>query len=391
MGVRNDSVQAVRLGVNAWRLRTRTGVSRVLLNVLRHWTPEFVGDLFGEITLYSPVPLNEDLPIPNNIRRRIVRPDMRMLMWENLILPAVVRDDVLLCPSYTRPLLTSAKTVALVYEATQKLYPEYYPIQARLIHTPLSGWSARNATRVITNTDQAREDIIRAYQAPTDRVRVVPLAPAEVFNTTYSPARLAEVRAQYVGSDAPFFLYVGKLTARRNVPRIVEALARMRQFSGTYHRLVIVGLNTTNINLMELSMSLGIETEVKYYPYVDDRDLAPLYSAAEAFVLPYSYESAASLTLLEAQAAGTPVITADTPGLRQAAGDAAVFTADVAPSTLAEAMTKVVADSTMRTRLVEAGCRNARAYTWQRCSKEVLCILREAATISNTQSQSSRR
>lgn len=369
----------MRLGVNGWRLRTRTGVARVLNNVLRHWTPELVNGRFDAITVYSPFELDADLPIPGWIERRVAGPDLPMLAWENTVLPAICRDDVLLCPSYTRPLVTGARTVSLIYEATQKLYPEYYPARARFINTPLHGWSARHSTRVITNTEQARADIEQAYGAPPERVRVVPLAPAEVFRPDYPPDRLADVRRRYAGGDFPYFLYVGKLTARRNVPHLVTALAKMRAGGRFPHRLVIVGLNTTQIDIPAMACELGIAEAVKYYPYVADDDLALLYSAAEAFVLPYSYESAASLTLLEAQAAGTAVITAGTVGLRQAAGDAALFVPDVEPASLAKAMREIADCPHVRSDLVSLGSANAAAYTWERCSAEVLDICREAA------------
>ncbi|HWJ37174.1 MAG TPA: glycosyltransferase family 1 protein [Sphingomicrobium sp.] len=370
----------MKLGINGWRLRTGTGVARVLNNVLRYWTQEFVGDRFDDITVYSPVELAADLPIPGWIKRRVVGPDLPMLAWENLVLPMACGDDVLLCPSYTRPLLTGAKTVSLIYEATQKLYPEYYPTRARFINTPLHGWSARHSTRVITKTEQARADIEQAYGAPPERVRVVPLAPAEVFRSDYPAVRLAEVRTKYAGADVPYFLYVGKLTARRNVPHLLTALAKMRDSGSFPHRLVIVGLNTTQIDLAGMARELGISEEVKYYPYVPDEDLAPLYSAAEAFVLPYSYESAASLTLLEAQAAGTAVVTAGTVGLKQAAGDAALFVPDVEPASLATAMREVAGNPAIRADLLKRGGKNASAYSWRRCSGEVLDICREAGT-----------
>lgn len=368
----------MKLGINGWRLGTRTGVARVLLNILRHWTESFVQGRFSEVTVYSPVPLDDDLPIPPFVRRRVIRPHLRMLLWENLVLPAAVRDDVLLCPSYSRPLVTGARTVSLIYEATQKLYPQYYPAQARLIQTPLYGWSARHSTRVVTNTLQARDDILRAYRAPPDRVRVVPLAPADVFHERHAPERLGEVRRRYAGADVPFFLYVGKLTARRNVPRLVEALAMMPGANGAPHHLVVVGLNTTGVDLIGLARGLGLEGRVRYYPYVPDEDLAPLYSAAEAFVLPYSYESAASLTLLEAQAAGTPVITAETVGLRQAAGGAALFIPDVAAPSIAAAMERLAGDQGLRADLIARGRENAARYSWERCSSEMLDILHEA-------------
>ena len=145
---------------------------------------------------------------------------------------------------------------------------------------------------------------------------------------------------------------------------------------------MIVGLNTTGIDLLAMAAEAGIGDDVKYYPFVADDDLALLYSGAEAFVLPYSYESAASLTLLEAQAAGIPVITADTTGLRQASGGAALFVPDVQASTLAGAMMQLINAPDLRDGLVHDGLVNAARYSWKQCSGEVLDILRESATLS---------
>lgn len=370
----------MKLGVNAWRLQTRTGVARVLLNIVRHWDREFVNGRFDEITLYSPTALELDEPLPDFLQQRVIPPDARMLVWENLHLPRVAREDVLFCPSYSRPILTRSRTVSLIFEATQKLHPEYYPMSARFIQTPLYGWSARNSDLVITNTPQARSDIIDAYGAQPDKVRVVPLAPAEIFRTGHSPSLVAKVRHKYCGGDYPYFLYVGKLTARRNVPQIVAALAELKKRHSVPHRLVIVGLNTTGIDLPAIAAEMGVADDVKHYPFVADEDLALLYSGAEAFVLPYSYESAASLTLLESQAAGTPVITGDTIGLREAAGSAALFVPDVEAETLARAMWQLLNVPELRAELVANGLENARNYSWKRCSSDMLDIIREAAS-----------
>lgn len=369
----------MRLAINGWRLRTRTGVARVLLNMIRHWTPEMVGHRFDEITVYSPVALDPDLPIPANIRRRVIGPDRRMLVWENTVLSWRVKEDVMLCPSYSRPLLTRAETVTLTYEATQKLFPQYYPKTARYLHTPLYGWSARHATTVVTNTKAARQDIIGAYRAPADRVKVVPLAPLGAFRSDHSDQVLQAIRRKYAGGDMPFFLYVGKLTGRRNVPMIIEALADLKQRTGAPHRAVIVGLNTTDTDLDALAQGLGIGDDVKYYPYVDDTDLAPLYSAAAAFVIPLTYESV-SLTILEAQAAGTPVITTDTPGLREMAGDAALFIAEASRDCLGQAMEKITEDPALAARLSAEGTGSAANFSWERSSEKLLDILHQAAT-----------
>lgn len=370
----------MKLGVDGWRLRTRAGIARVLFNIVRHWTKDFVDGRFEEINLYMPVALAVDLKLPPFVKQRVLGPDMRMLAWQNLILGPAIRDDVLLCPSYSRPFVTRAKTVCVIHEATQKLHPQYYPFRARLVQTPLYGWSARHATRVITPTEQAKKDILKAYRAPAKRMRVVPLAPSEMFHHDYSTQTLNDVRRRYVGAESPFFLYVGTLTARRNVPRLIEALAAMVRAKDNPYRLVIVGRNSTGLDLDAIARANGIADRVRYHPFVPDEDLAPLYSAADAFVLPYSYE-ALSLTMLESQTAGTPVITVGAPGLREMAGEAGLFVPDVEVATLSRSMARIADDPALREDLRRRGLANAAHYSWQRCSIETLDVCREAAEL----------
>ena len=84
----------MKLGVNAWRLQTRTGVARVLLNIMRYWDRDFVANRFDEITLYSPVPLDLEDPLPEFLRQKVVPPPSRLLVWENLHFARAARDDV---------------------------------------------------------------------------------------------------------------------------------------------------------------------------------------------------------------------------------------------------------------------------------------------------------
>src|SRR5262249_5122030 len=105
----------MKLGINGWRLQTRTGVARVLLNVIKYWTRDFVADRFQKITLYTPTPLRAELPIPDFLERQIVGPNLSMLVWENLRFAMAADDDVLFCPSFSRPMFARGKTVTLSF------------------------------------------------------------------------------------------------------------------------------------------------------------------------------------------------------------------------------------------------------------------------------------
>ncbi len=374
----------MRLGINGWRMHgPLTGIGRYLANVLAHWTDELAEQAgFTALTLYTPVPLDrERTRVPAAVTIRVVGPDWPLLAWENLRLSLVADDDVIFCPSYSRPLVCRGRTVVTIFEATQQLHPQYYPWSARLIRTPLFGWSGRHATLVIAATEAAKQDLVEAYGIDEERIRVLSLAPAEIFAPHPETDATREVRMRYVGTeDDPYVLYVGKLTARRNVPMLVEAFAMVARRADRDLRLLVVGLDTGDVDVTGRATALGMGDRVRHIEHVPDEDLAVLYSAATAFVIPYSYESL-SLTALEAQATGCPVITVDTPGLREQTGSHAYFIDEAEPEALRHAIETVVSDGDLRARLRAEGLEHAGQFSWKRCSTETLAVLAEAARL----------
>jgi alpha-1,3-rhamnosyl/mannosyltransferase len=260
------------------------------------------------------------------------------------------------------------------------MYPQLYPFSARVFYDRLYAWSARHATLVITATEAAKHDIARCYGVPLSRIRVVPLGIEDIFRPRRGDSRVEEARKRYLGSEAPYFLFVGKLSARRNAPRLLEAFAELKRRKALPHKLLLIGPNSRKLELSTLAAKFGIAEEVVHHQYVSDEDLSSLYSAAELFVMPSSFE-AVSLTVMEAQASGTPVISIDTPGMREVTGGAALLmpTADV--PRIVEAISRLGEDTAFRQELSERGLDHARQFSWQRCSSETLHILEEAALL----------
>lgn len=370
---------SLRLGINGWRIHgQRTGVGRYLLNVVRHWTRDAVGDRFSDVTLYTARPIDRrEVPLPDNVREVVLRSDHPMLVWENLRLAPAASDDVLFCPSYSRPLRARGRTVVATADAVSVLHPELFPPAVRVFYNPLYGWSARHATRVVAATEASRQDIARGWHVPLQKIRAVPLAPAEMFRPLHDPAAVAQARGRHLGGDDPFFLFVGKLSGRRSLPPLLEAFAELKR-TRSPHKLLLVGLNPRQIDLARLTAELGVADQVKHAGYVTDGELAALYNAAEAFVMPSVYETV-SLPVMEAQAAGTPVICIDTPGMREVTGGAALFVPRLAKEPLVAAMAALASDPERRRRLAAEGLVNARRYSWQRCAAETLEVLHEAA------------
>jgi glycosyltransferase involved in cell wall biosynthesis len=371
----------VRLAVNGWRVQgKRTGIARYLLNVVRGWTPERVAGRFDEIGFYCARDADrEELGLPEPVDLRVLRSDRPMLVWENTRFASAATEDVAFHPSYSIPLVRRGRTVVAIHDMVNVLHPELFSTNQRRFYNRLYRWSARHATFVVTDSAAARDDIVRLWGIPDSRVRVVHLAPDEVFRRLNGDGRVADAHRRFVGEASPFFLFVGTLSGRRNVPLLLEAFAELKRRAGTEaHKLVVIGRDVEGIDVAGRARALGIERDLVHRDFVSDDDLALLYNAAEAYVAPSTYETS-SLPAMEAQASGTPVITIDTAGNREVTGGVAVLIPRLEVRELAGAMERMATDPGLRSQLAADGIQSVARFTWDRSSATTLDVLAEAA------------
>lgn len=369
----------MRLGVNGWRiLGHHTGVGRYLYNILRYWTPENVDGRFSELTLYTPLPYPmAEKPLPPEIHNRVLRPAWRMLIWENLRLGPTAGDDLTYHPSFSIPLWRRGRSVVVIHEVIHELYPHLFPASVRLFYKHLYRWSARHATLIISGSEASKQDVARQMKISPDKIRVVPMAAADFFHCQPEAAVLAAVRSKYLDPETPFFLFVGKLSGRRSLPLLLGGFAAFKKQTGLPHKLVVVGLNIHKVNVAQLIEELGISGEVIYPGFISDEDLNALYHLATGLISPALYEPIC-LPVMEAQAAGAPVICSDSPGMREATGGQAMLLPKPEVEEMAKAITRLAQDEELCRRLSQDGREHARQFSWERSSKETLNVLAEA-------------
>ena len=369
----------MKLGINGWRIDGQTGVPRYIANVVRHWTPDVIGARFERVTLYTPRSMDcAQLNLPASVEQRVLGPNWPLLAWENARLGPRADDDVLFCPSNSRPLVARGRIVVTTHDAQPKSHPQFFPWTARFLHTPLYGWSARNADLVITDSQAACDDIVKHWGVAPSRMRVVYLAAAEHFCRIGDEGRVAEARVRLLGSAEPFFLFVGKLSGRRSLPLLFSAFAEFKERTRHPHRLVVVGQNIHNLDVARMLEELRIAEHVCYPGYVADEDLNLLYNAADALISPALYETM-SLPVMEAQATGTPVIAMDLPALREITGGAALLLPRPDAAEMCAAMRRIADEPRLRQELSGRGLEYSRRFSWRGCAEETLGVLEEAA------------
>ncbi len=252
--------------------------------------------------LRSPIP-----PLPRQLAK---------LCWEQVTVPSAARRlgvDLLFVPYWAAPFWQPAPTVVTVHDLIPLLLPLYRGGLLNRLYTRLVSITAARAAAVITVSQAGAADVVTHLRIPPNRVTAIHHGPNGAVLVNPNPATLAATRAQY---DLPerYFLYLGGFDARKNVQGILAGYRRYVDRGGDPAvKLVLagklLGADTPFFPDPErMAAELGLTSQVCFVGWVEERDKPLLYAGATAYLFPSHYEGF-GMMLLEAMAAGCPVIT----------------------------------------------------------------------------------
>ena len=292
------------------------------------------------------------------------------LSWEMVRHP----PDVLFVPAHVVPLRHPA-TVVTVHDLGFLIEPDAHPAAARRQLDWTTRWSVRAARTVIAISETTKRALVGAYRLDPAKIRVIHHGVSPRFRRAGSE-EIAGVRSRY-GLPERYVLTVGTVQPRKNLPRLVEAMHRVRT-AGLPHRLVIAGRDGWLAGTVHdaIAKSAGADL-VTRLGYVSRGDLPALYSAADAFALPSLYEGF-GLPLLEALACGIPAVVSDRGALPEVAGEAALISDATDAQAFGDALVRVLTIRALRDQLIAAGLARVSAFRWERAAAQTLAVLREA-------------
>ena len=365
----------MKLGIIGRRLcEPLTGVGRYLEYLLRYWA---LDSHFSRIVVYTPSQPHvrtEEFGAP--VEWRVIPSRLPPLLWENLVLPAKIgRCDLIFAP-YTLPWSLADRGAVSnlgIYESR----PGDFSYSERLRSTPFFHHSSREARLVLANSESTRDDLVRHYGADPAKIRVVYPGVDPGFRPAgqgTGPGVPATARSGFGVPTEPFFLFVGKLLHRRNLPLLLEAFRQFKERTKLTYRLVIAGPDTSGLNVAGRAAAMSIGRSVEYHPYVATAELIELYRAAAAFVLPTAHEGF-SFTTLEAMACGAPVIVFDHAALEGGLREAALLVEDATEAGLRKALEAVAEGSSLRMQLRQAGLDCAGRFSWRKTAEETAAAL----------------
>ncbi len=225
------------------------------------------------------------------------------------------------------------------------------------------------ATHIITDSSHTRDAILRNSDYPEARITVVPLGVGASFFQPVAGSERRELIQRNGLADRPVILHVGSCHPRKNIETILYALVELEdlapvfvqiggQFSRSQHGFIV---------------NAGLTNRIRQYPVVSEQLLRAWYQIALVFAYPSFYEGF-GLPVIEAMAAGTPVVCSTSTSLPEVAGNAARHFDPNDPLALSTEIRSIMGSSDLAEELRERGSRRAREFTWENTARLTLDV-----------------
>lgn len=276
--------------------------------------------------------------------------------------------------------------VELIHFPTQEAFltevPSiYHPWDLQHLHLPqfFSPWVRRvrdfayrtfceQARMVSVATSWTKQDLVRHFGLPEEKIEVIPGAPLLHVYPTPTAQDLESVRTRF-GLREAFAFYPAQTYPHKNHARLLEALAALRDHYGLTIPFVFSGILSEYFGQVKRHVRrLRLVDQVRFLGFVTPLELQCLYRLCRCMVFPSEFEGFA-FPVTEAFLAGAPTACSTAACLPELAGDAAVLFDPEDLQQMAEAVRRVWTDDSLRRTLVERGYRNVARYSWQRTAK----------------------
>jgi glycosyltransferase involved in cell wall biosynthesis len=308
------------------------------------------------------------------------------ILWHRAKLP-VPADwlsgpvDLYHCPDFVLPPLRHARGILTVHDLAFLMRPDCADNRLRAYLEEVVPRSVRRADFIIADSENTRNDLVVLLGVRPSSVAVVPGGVEERFTRVTDHERLQKARRKLGVGDAPFILAIGVIEPRKNLNRLMDAFAVLKERGNVPPNLKLVlagGKGWLYDDIFEHHADSPVRDDILLPGFVSDDLLPAIYSAAEALAFPSLYEGF-GLPILEAMACGTPVVASRASCLPEVAEGAALMIDPNNVEGLTAALELVLLDGDLRARLVAQGYDRAASYTWTRAAEQLLGVYRAVA------------
>ena len=319
------------------------------------------------------------------VRMRRARVDtespLRRVFWEQALQPwQLGRFDLYHAMAFVAPLVLTAPMVVTVYDLSFLHFPARLRPARRHYLRAMTALTCARARRVLAISRSTAMDLTSRLGVPADKIDVTPLGFDRAAFRPLLARDIAHFRRKHK-LPPRFWLFVGTLEARKNLPMLLRAYARLPRAE----RLPLIlggGIGWGAREVFAAIERLELADSVSHAGFIPTADLPLWYNCAEAFLYPSVYEGF-GLPVLEAMACGKPVLTSAVSSLPEVAGEAARCLPPEDIEGWAGALRDLWRNEAWREAARRKSLERAKQFSWERAAELTVASYRKAAALGD--------
>ena len=368
------------IGIDASRafVKTKTGIEEYAYRVIKHLRDCLRDE---QVIFFLDPRVNKekyiDFDLPKNWKTKFLRAP---IFWTQIRLSLEMLFhpvDMLFVPAHTVPFVHPRNTTVTVHGLEYEFCPKAYSLFGRLYMR----WSIRKsckwAKHVIAVSENTKNDLIRLYKVPEEKIEVVYEGIGNFERKTPADAKALAGKQNLKLLGCGYLMFIGRLEERKNIIGIVDAFETLKRQHKISQKLILVGkFGFRGEKIKEKIDKSEYKSDIILTGHVSDNDKFYLMSNADVFLFPTFYEGF-GLPILEAQSVGTPVVTSNISSMPEVAKDSAVLVDPKSPGEIVEAAYKLISDESYKNDIIEKGYQNIKRFSWEKCAEEIANIIKK--------------
>lgn len=331
------------------------------------------------VVLFSPTPLTGPLAkMPAGWESKVLKWWLPMGWMKGRVSWELLRraPSVFFVPAQGLPLF-GKNLVATIHDIGFRRAPTLYESKQVRVLGRMTAAAIRRAKKLFAVSEFTKQELVDGYRVDAQRIVVAPNAVNFDVYKKLDEATIAPfLQARRLGRH--YFLYVGRMDAKKNVKTLIRAFELFKSSRGTGDPFELVLVGSPGFRYSELKKYVehsGAKASIRYFGYLPEADVAALMNGATAFAFPSWYEGF-GVPPLEAAACGSPVIASNIGAHREVLGDAAILVAPGEPENWAKALQKVASNRSLADDLRAKGFARVASYSWEKTADVVWETLR---------------
>jgi len=299
------------------------------------------------------------------------------LSYKNIDIYHVPQNGIGLFPSI------SCKKIVTIHDLIPYIMPETVGKSYLLKFLKEMPSIIVNSDAILTVSEYSKKDILKFFPVDKNKIFVTPLAANSNFKPLDKEKCKYYIKQKY-DIDAPFILYLGGFSNRKNIGFLINAFSKVYKDLNKEYKLIILGSYKDNsCKLIKLVDKLCMSKNIVFTGFIEDNELPIFYNAAETFVYPSLYEGF-GLPPLESMSCGTPVIGSNITSIPEVIGNAGILINPYDMSSLITALGNLLNNETLRTELSKKGYERSKNFSWEKTSRKTLEIYTKICTQTQT-------